>query len=95
MDWSVSRLSSGEQQRLSLARLLQNQPHALLLDEPTASLDAQNIQRVECVIDEYQRSQHCSIIWVTHDRGQAARIARRHYVLQENRLIEHTEGDNQ
>jgi ABC-type iron transport system FetAB ATPase subunit len=92
MNWSVSRLSSGEQQRLSLARLLQNQPQALLLDEPTASLDAGNIQRVEQLIGEYQRSQHCSILWVTHDRGQAERIAQRHFVLSENQLIEHKDG---
>ncbi len=88
MNWTVSRLSSGEQQRLSLIRLLQNHPAALLLDEPTASLDAENIQRVEQLIVEYQHAQQCAIIWVTHDREQAARIAQRHLVLRDNQLLE-------
>jgi ABC-type iron transport system FetAB ATPase subunit len=88
MNWTVSRLSSGEQQRLSLVRLLQNQPQVLLLDEPTASLDAENTNRVEQLINEYQDAQQCAIIWVTHDRAQGARIARRHFVIKENQLHE-------
>ena len=88
MNWTVSRLSSGEQQRLSLIRLLQNQPQVLLLDEPTASLDAENTQRVEQLINEYQREQQCAIIWITHDRTQAARIAQRHFIIKQNQLHE-------
>ena len=88
MNWTVSRLSSGEQQRLSLLRLLQNQPKALLLDEPTASLDADNIGRVEKLVREYQNARQCAILWVTHDRGQATRVAQRHFVIKENQLHE-------
>jgi ABC-type multidrug transport system ATPase subunit len=39
LDWDVQRLSSGERQRLGLARLLLNRPEVLLLDEATANLD--------------------------------------------------------
>lgn len=88
MNWTVSRLSTGEQQRLSLLRLLQNRPQVLLLDEPTASLDADNTQRVERLLSEYQRAQHCAILWVTHDRQQAARVAQRHLVIKDNQLQE-------
>jgi ABC-type iron transport system FetAB ATPase subunit len=88
MNWTVSRLSTGEQQRLSLLRLLQNRPQVLLLDEPTASLDADNTRRVEQLINEYQRAQHCAILWVTHDRQQATRIAQRHLVIDDNQLHE-------
>jgi ABC-type iron transport system FetAB ATPase subunit len=93
MSWTVSRLSTGEQQRLSLLRLLQNRPQVLLLDEPTASLDADNTQRVEQLISEYQHAQHCAILWVTHDRQQAARIAQRHLVIKDNQLLE-TESES-
>jgi ABC-type iron transport system FetAB ATPase subunit len=92
MNWAVSRLSSGEQQRLSIVRLLQNQPQVLLLDEPTASLDAENTKRVEQLINTYQGAHQCAIVWVTHDRAQAVRIARRHFVIKENQLQELESG---
>src|SRR6056297_2208383 len=46
MSWSIDRLSSGEKQRLALIRALARGPQALLLDDPTANLDAESIQRV-------------------------------------------------
>jgi len=88
LSWTVSRLSSGEQQRLSVLRMLQNQPRALLLDEPTANLDPENITRVELLISEYREQQQCAVIWVSHDRDQARRVAGRHLVLQANQLTE-------
>ncbi len=88
MNWTVSRLSSGEQQRLSIVRMLQNQPQVLLLDEPTASLDGENTKRVEQLIQEYQSAHQGAIIWVTHDRAQAARIAGRHFIIKQNQLHE-------
>ena len=84
--WQVSRLSSGEQQRLSLLRLLQNSPRVLLLDEPTASLDKINSQRVEGLIKNYQLKNQCPIIWVTHDNEQAQRVAQRHYHMRSDGL---------
>jgi ABC-type iron transport system FetAB ATPase subunit len=88
MHWTVSRLSTGEQQRLALLRLLQNQPQVLLLDEPTASLDAENTQRMEQLIAEYRSAQHCAIFWVTHAPQQATRVAQRHLVIKDNQLHE-------
>ncbi len=72
------RLSSGERQRLSLLRLLRNKPTVLLLDEPTANLDKNNSTLVERILRKYQQVNHSVVIWVTHDRSQAARVAHRH-----------------
>jgi ABC-type iron transport system FetAB ATPase subunit len=81
MDWQVSRLSTGEKQRLALLRLLANQPSALLLDEPTASLDAVNVRNVESMIRDYRRQHKVPIIWISHDAEQVRRVADRVFEL--------------
>ncbi len=91
MGWEVARLSSGERQRLAFLRLLESAPDVLLLDEPTAPLDAENTALFEarlkrCIVSGV------SVILVTHDPAQAARIADRHYVLADGQLSEAVHG---
>jgi len=91
MDWDVARLSSGERQRLAFLRLLAHTPEVLLLDEPTAPLDAENTALFE------KRLQRCinqgtSVVLVTHDPAQATRIANRHFALDAGQLAEVAHG---
>lgn len=88
LDWEVGRLSTGERQRLALLRLLCNQPQALLLDEPTASLDPEAVGRVEALIAEYHTEHAAPVLWVSHDPRQIARVARRHYRIADGQLQE-------
>lgn len=81
MSYRVSRLSTGERQRLALLRLLCQQPRALLLDEPTASLDPESVQQVEALVAQYRETRAAPVIWVSHDTAQIARVAQRHYRL--------------
>ena len=81
VDWAVSRLSSGERQRLAILRLLANKPRALLLDEPTASLDADNIHRAEALIADYRENERVPVVWVGHDPVQLRRVASRSYLM--------------
>jgi ABC-type iron transport system FetAB ATPase subunit len=88
MEWSVSRCSTGERQRLALARLLQNRPEVLLLDEPTAALDPQSVERVEALLQRYREEQNAVVIWVSHDPAQRLRMAQRHYRIEHGKLTE-------
>ncbi|EGV51230.1 ATP-binding protein [Candidatus Endoriftia persephone str. Guaymas] len=85
-DWGVSRLSSGERQRLALLRLLANHPKILLLDEPTANLDRENTRRVERLLGEWRQQHQCSTIWITHDPEQQQRVGNRHYQIKQGCL---------
>ncbi|WP_417567152.1 ABC transporter ATP-binding protein [Marinobacter sp.] len=79
MGWSVSRLSSGERQRLALWRALALQPEALLLDEPTANLDGGSTEAIEIWLLEEIRRRRIATLWVAHDPGQIHRVADAHY----------------
>ncbi len=92
LDWPVRRLSSGERQRLALVRLLANTPRVLLLDEPTANLDAENTARVEQLIDAYRRSRQPAIFWISHDPGQLQRWCDPVYRIAANRLQPDADG---
>ena len=85
LDWDVSRLSTGERQRLAIARALCRKPEALLLDEPAASLDEQSTRRVEELIHECCK-RGMALLLVTHDRQQAERMAKRVLRMSDGRI---------
>jgi putative ABC transport system ATP-binding protein len=82
----ASRLSVGEQQRVMLARALALEPEVLLLDEPTASLDEAAVAGVERTLRELEDGLDVSTVLVTHDRGQAGRLARRTIEIHDGRV---------
>lgn len=83
LKWKVSRLSSGERQRLALLRLLSNHPKVLLLDEPTANLDTKNTLKVEKILIKYLSETGSSMIFAGHDIEQLKRISDRHFIIKE------------
>ena len=82
----ADRLSVGEQQRVMLARALALEPEVLLLDEPTASLDEGAVAGVERTLRELEKGLDVSTVLVTHDRGQAGRLARRTIEIHDGRV---------
>ena len=79
LDRRIAGLSTGERQRLAVLRLLSQRPKALLLDEPTASLDPKNVRRVEKLIAEYRAKHKVPILWVSHDPRQIKRVSDQHF----------------
>ncbi|QFT31330.1 Arginine transport ATP-binding protein ArtM [Labrenzia sp. THAF82] len=71
--WEVSRLSTGERQRLALVRALQIDPEILLLDEPTSALDPPSVAKVELLLKERVAAGR-TILLVTHDPEQSIRL---------------------
>ena len=80
-----SQLSGGEQQRVSIARALINQPRILLADEPTGNLDAENERIVMSLLRELHM-QGNTILMVTHD-PIIGEMADRKIVLEHGRII--------
>lgn len=81
----LSTLSTGERQRLAVARGLEDRPKVLLFDEPTGALDGLATARVESLIKE-ARLNGSHIILVTHDNEQASRIGGRRYQISDRGL---------
>lgn len=85
----VKNLSGGEQQRVSIARTLANNPETLLLDEPTSALDPTSTEIVEKLIFNLKEKMNLTIIWITHNMEQAKRIGDYTALLNKGQLIEY------
>ena len=83
---SATALSGGQQQRLCIARALATEPEVLLLDEPTASLDPISTQKVEELV--YELREEITVVVVTHNMQQAARVSDRTAFMLAGQLVE-------
>jgi tungstate transport system ATP-binding protein len=85
-------LSGGEQQRLSIARVLALDPQLLILDEPTANLDPAATAEIEHVITAVKAA-GTRVVLITHHLGQAARLADEVAFLHRGRILERAPAD--
>lgn len=79
-------LSSGETQRLGIARALVIEPEILFLDEPTASIDQKNTEIIEDIILKMKNYHKATVIMTTHDMQQARRLAGYLMVMNEGQI---------
>ncbi len=91
LDERGTGLSGGQQQRLCIARALGNQPEVLLMDEPCSALDPIATQRVEELIVELKRDY--TIVIVTHNMQQAARVSDYTGFFDRGELVEFSETE--
>ena len=80
-------LSGGQQQRLCIARTIANEPEVILMDEPCSALDPVATLRIEELIDELK--ERYTIVIVTHNMQQAARVANSTAFMLSGELVEH------
>jgi len=83
---SATALSGGQQQRLCIARAMATQPSVILLDEPTASLDPLSTQKIEELV--HQLRGNVTVVIVTHNMQQAARVSDRTAFMLLGELVE-------
>lgn len=84
-------LSSGEQTRVGLAKAMLNQPHLLLMDEPTASLDPAVARDIRLKIREFVTQTSAGVLWTSHNMYEVEAICDRVLFLSHGKIL--LEGD--
>ena len=81
------KLSSGQMSRLTLAKALMTAPKVLFLDEPTASLDPDIVNKIKAFLKEYQRTDGLSILYTSHNMREMEEMSNRIIFLQHGRIV--------
>lgn len=90
-DTKCGVLSSGEQTRAGLAKAMLNQPHLLLLDEPTASLDPASARDIRAKICEFAGREGVGVLWTSHNMVEVEKVCDRVLFLSHGKIL--LEGD--
>ncbi len=87
--WKPKQLSSGEQQRVSLARAVVRNPKAFLMDEPLGTLDAELREQTREQLRALHNEIKATTVFVTHDQQEAMSLADRIAIMQNGRLLQY------
>lgn len=83
------KLSGGETQKVALARALSFRPKLLLLDEPTANVDPSTTAEIERMLKKINEKEGTTVILITHNLAQAARLCREVLFLDRGKVVEY------
>ena len=86
-DTKCGVLSSGEQTRVALAKAMLNQPHLLLLDEPTASLDPATAHDIRARIREFAAQGEGGVLWTSHNMYEVQDVCDRVLFLAHGKIL--------
>ncbi len=84
----TGELSSGQKNRVSLAKSIINDPSVLLLDEPTASLDPETGDFVRSFLEEYQKEKRTSILLASHNMAEVERLCSSVLMMNKGSIID-------
>ena len=84
----TGELSSGQKNRVSLAKSLINDPKILLLDEPTASLDPDTGDYVRSYLEKYKKEKDISILLASHNMNEVTRLSDYVLMMKEGQIID-------
>ncbi len=84
----TGELSSGQKNRVSLAKALINEPKVLLLDEPTASLDPEVGDFVRSFLEDYKKEKKISILLASHNMNEVTRLCKSILMMKEGIIID-------
>ena len=84
----TGELSSGQKNRVSLAKALINEPKVLLLDEPTASLDPEVGDFVRSFLEDYKKEKKISILLASHNMNEVTRLCKSILMMKDGVIID-------
>ena len=83
-----NQLSGGQRQRVAFARAIVFEPKVLLMDEPLGALDLKLRERMQIEIKHYQQQIGCTVIYVTHDQGEALTLSNRIVIMNDGMIVQ-------
>ncbi len=90
----TGELSSGQKNRVSLAKALINDPTVLLLDEPTASLDPETGDFVRTFIENYKKEKKISVLLASHNMDEVKRLCNSVLMMKDGIIVDSDTPDN-
>jgi len=87
-DRMPNQLSGGQRQRVAFARAIVFEPKVLLMDEPLGALDLKLREHMQLEIKHYQQQIGCTVIYVTHDQGEALTLSDRIVIMDQGQIVQ-------
>ena len=84
----TGELSSGQKNRVSLAKALINNPNVLFLDEPTASLDPEIGDYIRSFLEDYKKEKKISILLASHNMNEVTRLCKTVLMMKDGMIID-------
>ena len=88
LDKITGELSSGQKNRVSLAKALINDPTVLLLDEPTAALDPETADFIRTFLEKYKEEKKISVLLASHNMDEVKRLCNSVMMMKDGNIVD-------